>query len=34
VKALVLQALAGRKSSPRELEEMEKLLDRMEGETK
>jgi predicted transcriptional regulator len=34
VKALVLQALAGRKSSPQELEEMEKLLDRMEGETK
>jgi predicted transcriptional regulator len=34
VKALVLQALAGRKSSRQELEEMEKLLDRMEGETK
>ncbi len=34
VKALVLQALAGRKSSPEELEEIEKLLDRMEGETK
>jgi BlaI family penicillinase repressor len=32
LKALVLQALAGRKSSPRELEEMEKLLDRIEGE--
>jgi BlaI family penicillinase repressor len=34
VKALVLQALAGRKSSRQELEEMEKLLDRMEGESK
>jgi len=34
VKALVLQALAGRKSSPEELEEIEKLLDRIEGETK
>ena len=34
VKALVLQALAGRRSSRQELEEMEKLLDRMEGETK
>ncbi|HYL77967.1 MAG TPA: BlaI/MecI/CopY family transcriptional regulator [Bryobacteraceae bacterium] len=34
VKALVLQALAGRQSSPEELEEIEKLLDRMEGETK
>jgi predicted transcriptional regulator len=34
VKALVLQALAGRKSSREELEEIEKLLDRMEGETK
>ena len=32
VKALVLQAVAGRKSSPRELEEMERLLDRIEGE--
>jgi predicted transcriptional regulator len=31
VKALVLQALAGRQSSPRELEEIERLLDRMEG---
>jgi predicted transcriptional regulator len=31
VKALVLQALAGRRSSPKELEEIEKLLDRMEG---
>jgi len=30
VKALVLQALATRKSSPAELEEMEALLDRME----
>ena len=34
VKALVLQALASRRSSRQELEEMEKLLDRMEGETK
>jgi BlaI family penicillinase repressor len=34
VKALVLQALAGRRSSRKELEEMEKLLDRMEGESK
>ena len=31
VKALVLQALATRKSSPEELEAMEKLLDRYEG---
>ncbi len=34
VKALVLQALAGPKSSRKELEEMERLLDRMEGESK
>jgi BlaI family penicillinase repressor len=34
VKALVLQALAGRKSSREELEEIERLLDRMEGEPK
>jgi predicted transcriptional regulator len=34
VKALVLQALAGRRSSPEELEEIERLLDRMEGNTK
>ena len=34
VKVLVLQALASRKSSPEELEEIEKLLDRMEGLTK
>lgn len=34
VKALVLQALAGRKSSRRDLEEMERLLDRIEGRTK
>jgi len=34
VKALVLQALAGRKSSPQELEEMEDLLDRIERGTK
>lgn len=31
LKALVLQALATRKSSPEELEAMEKLLDRFEG---
>ena len=34
VKALVLQALAGRRSSPEELQEIERLLDRMEGKTK
>jgi BlaI family penicillinase repressor len=34
VKVLVLQALASRKSSPEELLEIEKLLDRMEGRTK
>jgi BlaI family transcriptional regulator, penicillinase repressor len=34
VKVLVLQALASRKSSPEELEEIEKLLDRMEGRIK
>ena len=34
VKALVLQALASRKSSLEELEEIEKLVDRMEGRTK
>jgi len=34
VKALVLQALAGKKSAPAELEAIEKLLDRMEGERK
>ena len=34
VKALVLQALAGRRPSRQELEEIEKLLDRMEGRTK
>ena len=34
VKALVLQALAGRRSSPEELEEIERLLDRMEGMVK
>ena len=34
VKALVLQALATRKSSLEELEEIEKLLDRMEGRNK
>ncbi|HTQ55762.1 MAG TPA: BlaI/MecI/CopY family transcriptional regulator [Bryobacteraceae bacterium] len=31
VKALVLQALATRKSTPQELEAMEQLLDRIEG---
>ena len=31
LKALVLQALAAKKSSPEELEAMEKLLDRIEG---
>jgi predicted transcriptional regulator len=34
VKTLVLQALATRKSTPAELEAIEKLLDRMEGEGK
>jgi predicted transcriptional regulator len=34
VRALVLQALAGRKSSREELEEVEKLLDRMQGRIK
>ena len=34
VKALVLQALSTRKSSPAELEALEKLLDRFEGEKK
>jgi BlaI family penicillinase repressor len=34
MKALVLQAVAGRKSSPEEIEEMEKLLNRMEGGSK
>jgi predicted transcriptional regulator len=34
VKALVLQALAAKKSSPEELEAMEKLLDRFEGGAK
>ena len=34
VKALVLQALATRKSSVAELEAIEKLLDRLEGEGK
>jgi predicted transcriptional regulator len=34
VKALVLQALATKKSSPEELEQIERLLDRMEGGTK
>ena len=32
VRALILQAVAGRKSSPEELAEMERLLDRIEGE--
>lgn len=34
VKALVLQALSTRKSSPAELEAIEKFLDRFEGEKK
>jgi predicted transcriptional regulator len=34
VKALVMQALATRKSSARDLEEIEKLLDRIEGGSK
>ena len=34
VKALVLQALATKKSSPEELEQIERLLDRLEGGTK
>jgi len=34
VKALVLQALATKRSSREELEQIEKLLDRMEGGTK
>lgn len=34
VKALVLQALANKKSSEVELAEIERLLDRIEGETK
>jgi BlaI family penicillinase repressor len=34
VKALVMQALAAKKSSREELEAMEKLLDRFEGEAK
>jgi predicted transcriptional regulator len=31
VKALVMQAISGRKSSPEDLEAIEKLLDRFEG---
>jgi len=34
MKALVLQALATRKSTPQEVEAMEKLLDQFEGEEK
>ena len=34
VKTLVMQALSTKKSSPRELEELEKLIDRFEGEKK
>jgi BlaI family penicillinase repressor len=34
VKALVMQALAGRKSSAKEVEAIEKLLDRIEGGSK
>ena len=34
VKALVMQALSTRKSSPQDLEAIEKLLDRFEGGSK
>jgi BlaI family penicillinase repressor len=34
VKSMVLQALSTKKSSPQEIAEIEKLLDRMEGERK
>jgi predicted transcriptional regulator len=34
VKALVMQALASKKSAPEEIEALEKLLDRFEGRTK
>jgi predicted transcriptional regulator len=34
VRTLVLQALSTKKSSPEELAEMERLLDRLEGEAK
>jgi predicted transcriptional regulator len=34
VKALVMQALAGKKSSAKDLDAMEKLLDRIEGGSK
>src|SRR5215831_8151954 len=34
VKALVMQALASKKSSAKEIEEIEKLLDRIEGGSK
>ena len=34
VKALVLQALAGRRSTPEELAEMERLLEKFEGGSK
>jgi predicted transcriptional regulator len=34
VKALVLQALATKKSSPEELQAIEQVLDRYEGESK
>jgi predicted transcriptional regulator len=34
VKALVMQALASRKSSPKDIEAIEKLLDRIEGGSK
>ena len=34
VKALVLQALAGRKSTAEELEAMERLLEKFEGGSK
>ena len=34
VRSLVLQALSGRKASPKEMDAIEKLLDRVEGENK
>jgi predicted transcriptional regulator len=34
VKALVMQALASKKSSPKDLDAIEKLLDRIEGGSK
>jgi hypothetical protein len=34
VKAMVMQALATRKSSAKDLEAIEKLIDRLEGDSK